>query len=88
MTRIIVCDTGPLLHLSEAGAIVHIWSDYEVNFITNKNGEATFKVKFPDNITKWNSYVFAINNNKQSGRTKRYRHTIRNYKTRTCNISR
>ena len=23
--------------LSEAGAIVHIWSDYEVNFITNKN---------------------------------------------------
>ncbi len=37
------------------------------NLITDKNGEATFDVKFPDNITTWKSWTLAINDKKQSG---------------------
>ncbi|MBV7529543.1 alpha-2-macroglobulin family protein [Chitinophaga sp. sic0106] len=34
---------------------------------TNENGEASFNVTFPDDITSWKSYALVAGNNKQSG---------------------
>jgi len=53
------------------------WSDVRSDFrdhafwipdlTTNAAGEATFRVTYPDNITRWSSYVYAMNNRGQSG---------------------
>lgn len=40
---------------------------WEPNLFTDKNGMATFEVKFPDNVTSWQSYSLAISEHKQSG---------------------
>ncbi len=37
------------------------------NIITDKNGEASFKVKFPDNITAWKAYALGMDGRKRSG---------------------
>jgi|GEM_PF-5210146 len=53
-----------------ASVIRSKFSDYaywQPNLITDKNGEATFRVKFPDNITGWECYALAMNGHKQSG---------------------
>lgn len=34
---------------------------------TDENGNATFEAKFPDNMTRWNSYAAAMTGNRQSG---------------------
>jgi len=46
------------------------FSDYgywKNNLMTDKNGQATFRVKFPDNLTQWASYVLAMDGSKHSG---------------------
>lgn len=40
---------------------------WEPNIITDKNGEASFKVKFPDNITAWKAYALGMDRKKRSG---------------------
>ena len=40
---------------------------WEPNLITNDSGKVSFEVVFPGNITKWNSYVLAMNG-RQSGK--------------------
>ncbi|GHA56338.1 carboxypeptidase-like regulatory domain-containing protein [Pontibacter akesuensis] len=54
----------------QANAIRNNFSDYafwQPSLTTNKQGEATFKVTFPDDITSWNTYVIGMNNSRQSG---------------------
>ncbi|MFD2245325.1 carboxypeptidase-like regulatory domain-containing protein [Pontibacter ruber] len=46
------------------------FSDYafwQPRLTTNKQGEASFNVTFPDDITSWNAYVLGMNNRKYSG---------------------
>jgi hypothetical protein len=38
------------------------------NLTTDANGEATFTVTFPDDITSWNTYVYAMDFKKHSGK--------------------
>lgn len=40
---------------------------WEPNIITDKNGKASFKVKFPDNITAWKAYALGMDRKKRSG---------------------
>ena len=47
------------------------FSDYAIwqpNLITDNNGKASFKVTFPDNVTKWKTFVLAMDGQKHSGR--------------------
>ncbi|MCI4669023.1 MAG: hypothetical protein MRZ79_12890 [Bacteroidia bacterium] len=39
------------------------------DLLTDENGEATFTVKMPDDITSWDTYVLAMNGSRQSGQT-------------------
>ncbi|MEO0895954.1 MAG: alpha-2-macroglobulin family protein [Bacteroidota bacterium] len=40
---------------------------WQPDLLTDSSGRATFTVKMPDDITSWNTYVLAINGNRQSG---------------------
>jgi protocatechuate 3,4-dioxygenase beta subunit len=40
---------------------------WEPTLRTDENGKAVFKVKYPDDITCWDTYVLAMNGKKQSG---------------------
>ncbi|NQY08469.1 MAG: carboxypeptidase regulatory-like domain-containing protein [Flavobacteriales bacterium] len=42
---------------------------WQPNKITNANGEASFRVTFPDNITKWKTYALAVSKKRQTGKT-------------------
>ncbi len=45
--------------------------------VTDRKGRASFNVTFPDNITKWDAVVYAMNRRLQTGT---YRKSIRSYK--------
>ena len=45
--------------------------------VTDKKGEASFTVTFPDNITKWNAVIYAMNRRLQTGTL---RQDIKSYK--------
>ena len=48
-----------------------LFSDYaywQPNLITDKNGEASFRVTFPDNVTNWKTYAIAMDDKRHSGR--------------------
>jgi len=48
------------------------FSDYafwQPQLFTDANGKAKFKVKFPDDVTSWRTYILAMNDQKQSGQT-------------------
>lgn len=56
--------------LSNANSIRTHFSDYgfwEPRLKTDKLGNAQFQVEFPDDITKWNIHVLAMNDKLQSG---------------------
>lgn len=56
--------------LENINSIRNNFSDYGIwqpRLITDKKGEASFKVIFPDDITSWNTYVLAMDNKKHSG---------------------
>ncbi len=50
---------------------------WEPALVTDKHGEASFNVTFPDNITKWNAVVYAMNRRLQTGT---WRGSLRSYK--------
>ena len=55
----------------QAGSIRSNFSDYaywQPRLRTDEQGKAAFKVKFPDDITYWNTYVYAMNDRLQTGR--------------------
>ncbi len=63
-------DENFLLAASENGSIRNNFSDYafwQPKLTTDKNGKTSFNVVFPDDVTNWNTYVLAMNGNKQSG---------------------
>jgi alpha-2-macroglobulin len=75
----------PNQSLPEENKIRKDYADYaywQPNLITNKNGEVTFNVTFPDNVTKWNSYAIGMDNKKHLGvghkETKAYKTTMAN----------
>jgi alpha-2-macroglobulin len=43
------------------------WGYWKPDLVTDKNGKASFEVKFPDDVTSWKTYVLAMNGRKQSG---------------------
>lgn len=40
---------------------------WQPDLISDKNGHASFQIKFPDNITKWKTFVLAMDGKKNSG---------------------
>jgi|WetSurMetagenome_2_1015567.scaffolds.fasta_scaffold07716_2 alpha-2-macroglobulin len=57
-------------HFSDVG----FW---EPKLYTDVHGESTFRVKFPDDITRWDAVVYAMNRRLQTGTTRK---SIRSYK--------
>lgn len=56
---------------TQAGSLRSNFSDYaywEPRLRTDAQGKASFEVKFPDDITYWNTYVYAMNQRHQTGR--------------------
>ncbi len=50
---------------------------WEPRLYTDKKGESKFKVTFPDDITKWDAVVYAMNRKAQTGTARK---SIRSYK--------
>ena len=50
---------------------------WEPRLFTDKKGESKFSVKFPDDITKWEALVYAMNKNAQTGTARK---SIKSYK--------
>lgn len=50
---------------------------WQPSLITDKQGEAQFNVTFPDNITKWDAVVYAMNRKLKTGTLRK---SIRSYK--------
>jgi len=65
-------DQAFLESLAGANTLRTNFSDYafwQPRLSTNKEGETQFEVTFPDDITKWDVFVLAMNNKKQTGQT-------------------
>ncbi|RZK42960.1 MAG: hypothetical protein EOO90_04710 [Pedobacter sp.] len=56
---------------------------WKPQLISDKNGEAHFTVKFPDDITNWNTKVIAVNGKNQVGFAET---SIRSFKTLSANF--
>jgi uncharacterized protein YfaS (alpha-2-macroglobulin family) len=50
---------------------------WEPKLFTDKHGESKFKVTFPDDITRWNAVVYAMNRRLQTGTARK---SIKSYK--------
>jgi hypothetical protein len=50
---------------------------WEPKLFTDRRGESKFKVTFPDDITRWNAVVYAMNRNLQTGTARK---SIKSYK--------
>ncbi|SDK38156.1 TonB-dependent outer membrane receptor, SusC/RagA subfamily, signature region [Pedobacter sp. ok626] len=62
------------------------FSDYAIwqpKLLTDAEGKATFTVKFPDDITNWNTQLIAMNGRKQSGVGQT---NIKSFKTLSANF--
>ncbi len=57
---------------------------WEPRLYTDKEGKASFSVTFPDNITRWEAVVYAMN---QKLKTGTYRQSIRSYKPLMAELS-
>ena len=57
---------------------------WQPKLFTNKKGEAEFSVTFPDDITKWNSIIYAMNRKLQ---TATWRKNIQSYKPIMAELS-
>lgn len=57
---------------------------WQPNLITDLNGEAWFRVTFPDNITSWNSFALAMGRRKRAGMATQ---NIRAFKPLTAKLS-
>ena len=66
----VIQNSGKLQIASGRKTLRGNFSDYaywQPNLITDENGKVSFEVTFPDNLTKWNNYILAANENKQAG---------------------
>ncbi len=57
---------------SQSSSIRDNFSDYafwQPNLITDKEGKTGFDVIFPDDVTSWETFYFAMNDNRQSGQS-------------------
>jgi alpha-2-macroglobulin len=41
---------------------------WQPNFFTDKNGNASFEVEYPDNITSWNTFIVAMDKKRRIGK--------------------
>jgi len=57
---------------------------WQPNILTDKNGNASFDVEYPDNLTSWKTYVLAVSNRRQSGMQET---TVRSFKDLTASLS-
>ena len=58
--------------VSQSSSIRNNFSDYafwQPKLVTDKEGKASFKVKFPDDVTSWKTFYLAMTREKQSGQT-------------------
>ena len=72
---------------SQSGSIRSNFSDYAFwhpKLVTDKEGKASFKVKFPDDVTSWRTFYLAMNGEKQSGQTEGL---IKSYKPLMAQLS-
>jgi TonB-dependent SusC/RagA subfamily outer membrane receptor len=72
---------------SQASSIRNNFSDvafWQPKLITDKNGKAIFKVKFPDDVTSWETYFLAMNGKKQTGQSQAI---IKSYKPLMAKLS-
>lgn len=72
---------------SQSGSIRSNFSDYafwQPKLVTDNDGRASFKVKFPDDVTSWRTFYLAMNGKKQSGQTEG---TIKSYKPLMAQLS-
>lgn len=57
---------------TKASSIRENFSDYaywQPHLITDKNGKVSFDVTFPDDVTRWDTFVLGMNDKKQAGQT-------------------
>jgi TonB-dependent SusC/RagA subfamily outer membrane receptor len=62
------------------------FSDYAIwqpTLMTDENGKARFKVKFPDDVTSWTTRILAINGRQQAGY---FKTEIKSFKTLSANL--
>lgn len=57
---------------------------WQPRLTTDANGDASFNITFPDDITSWQTFFIAMTGNKQSGILEQ---TVRSFKTLSGNIS-
>lgn len=72
----------------EAGNVMrrnfHDDAFWQPRLTTDKKGEATFEVTYPDDITSWNAYFIAIGNKDQADKKQM---TIKSFKALTARLS-
>ncbi|WP_199137422.1 carboxypeptidase-like regulatory domain-containing protein [Pedobacter sp. ASV12] len=79
-----LAETGELV--AQQQTMRHNFSDvgfWQPQLFTDENGNASFSVKFPDDITNWKTRVIAMNGNKQSGYVET---AIKSFKTLSANF--
>lgn len=72
--------------VQQQGAMRTNFSDYSIwqpKLLTDASGKASFTVKFPDDITNWNTQLIAMNGRKQTGSTQT---NIKSFKTLSANF--
>jgi len=72
---------------SQSSSIRNNFSDYafwQPKLVTDKEGKASFRVKFPDDVTSWETFYLAMNSEKQSGQTEGL---IKSYKPLMAQLS-
>ncbi len=55
---------------ASGGTVRKYFRDYaywKPDLVTDKNGEVSFEIHYPDDVTNWSSYVLAMNGKKKSG---------------------
>jgi alpha-2-macroglobulin len=72
---------------SQESSIRDNFSDYafwQPWLMTDKDGKASFKIQFPDDVTSWRTFYLAMNGNKQSGQSEGL---IKSYKPLMAQLS-
>ncbi|MCB9334914.1 MAG: carboxypeptidase regulatory-like domain-containing protein [Flavobacteriales bacterium] len=73
-------DENPLLGNNSIRNNFKDYAFWEPNLTTNEDGEASFQVVYPDNVTKWKSFAIAMDSKKHSGigfsETKSYKNLL------------
>ena len=72
---------------SQSSSIRNNFSHYafwQPKLVTDKEGKASFRVKFPDDVTSWKTFYLAMNGEKQSGQAEG---VIKSYKPLMAQLS-